>query len=113
MNIKVLGYYHQKNTGDEAYKLAFPTLFPNHNFDFINTARNVDFSSTDLIILGGGDVVHASYTKYLYNVNVPKMALSVTVTPGSDLNNLKMFDKVIVRDQMSLDLAGKHHSNVS
>jgi polysaccharide pyruvyl transferase WcaK-like protein len=113
MNIKVLGWYGNTNAGDESYKLAFPVLFPSHKFDFISSAKDVDFSNTDLIILGGGDVVYTSYTTPLYNIDVPKMALSVTITPGSDLEHLSMFNKVIVRDQLSLDLAGKYNSNVS
>lgn len=113
MNIKVLGYYGRRNTGDEAYKLAFPILFPTHNFEFINSAKGLDVSNTDLIVVGGGDVLYKSYLRPLYDVNVPKMALSVTVTTGSDLDHFPMFEKIVVRDEMSLAIAAKHNDNVS
>lgn len=113
MNIKVLGYYGRRNAGDNSYLLAFPILFPTHNFDFISSAKGVDFSSTDLIILGGGDVVYTSYTSPLYNLDIPKMAMSTTITSGSDLAHLGMFEKVIVRDEMSLAIASQHNNNVS
>jgi polysaccharide pyruvyl transferase WcaK-like protein len=112
MNIKVLGYYGQRNVGDNSYLLAFPTLFPSHNFSFINSARGTDFSDTDLIIVGGGDVLHSQYMAPLYDNPIPKMAMSVTVTNDSDLSNFKMFKTIVVRDRMSLDIAGKHHNNV-
>jgi polysaccharide pyruvyl transferase WcaK-like protein len=115
MNITVLGWYSHGNCGDESYKLAFPILFPGHNFNFVDSIKSdFDRSSTDLIILGGGDVVKSAFLDDLYNVkDIPMIALSVTVTEGSDIRNLKIFKKLIVRDNMSFGIAKRYHNNVA
>ncbi len=112
MNVTVLGWYNHGNCGDEAYKLAFPLLLPTHNFTFISDASKFDFSNTDFIVVGGGDIVKQNVIAPLYNIDIPKIAASVTITNDSDLENLKIFRKIIVRDNVSLELAQKYHDNV-
>lgn len=111
MNIAVLGWYGYRNCGDESYKIAFPLLFPGHNMTFVNSFKSYDFSNTDLIIVGGGDVLKPEFTNQVKNIDIRKIALSVTLTADSDLANMGMFDKVIVRDSMSFDIVKKFHSN--
>lgn len=112
MNIKVVGFYDHGNIGDQAFKLAFPILFPSYNFSFCDTLKNQDLADTDLIIIGGGDVVKKDIIKYLYNVDIPAIAASVTITQGSDLDNISLFKKIIVRDELSLNIAQQYHDNV-
>ncbi len=63
MKIRCVGWYDHHNTGDEAYKLAFPKLFPDGEISFAENAEGAD--DVDLIILGGGDVVSSSFTNRL------------------------------------------------
>lgn len=115
MNIKILGWYNHGNTGDEAYKLAFPLLFPppQYQIEFVEKIDDDNKSNTDAIILGGGDVFYPSFTQYLPalsspNVNIKKVAASISLTENSDFPSLKLFDKVVVRDYRSLDWCDKN-----
>lgn len=107
-NIDVLGWFNHGNLGDEAYKLALPILFADTDLNFITHPKNIR-KNTDLVIVGGGDVVKKDFLKNLHELKIPKVAASVTITEGSDLENLYKFDQVIVRDVKSLELAGKIH----
>lgn len=113
MNVAVLGWYDYGNCGDESYKIAFPLLFPNHNITFINSIKKIDLSNIDMIVLGGGDIVKKSFINQLKNINLPKIAVSVTLTNDSDLENLSIFDKILVRDVLSFELGKKHHKNIA
>lgn len=107
MNIKVIGWYGHGNTGDEAFKLAFPLLLPSHHVSFVEGLKDDD--DADAYILGGGDVVYDVYTRYLKKFpNKPKIAASVSLTPNSSLEDLAIFDHVYVRDNMSLAIAKEH-----
>lgn len=113
MNILQVGFFGHSNVGDESYKLAFPLLAPQNKFTFTDSLKNKDLSLFDLIILGGGDVVKTNFTKYLHNIDTPAITASVTITKGSDLENLSLFKKVIVRDELSFNLARQYNDNVS
>jgi polysaccharide pyruvyl transferase WcaK-like protein len=107
MNIKVLGWYNHGNVGDEAFKLCFPLLLPSHRVSCVESIRDDDKS--DAYILGGGDVVYDAYTSYLKKfAGKPRIAASVTVTPHSSFDDMKMFDKVYVRDDLSMEVARQH-----
>lgn len=107
MKVSILGWYNHKNVGDEAFKIAFPLLLPSHRVVCVEELKPTDAS--DAYILGGGDVVYDAYTDFLRQFpDKPKIAASVTVTPNSDLQGLAMFDRVYVRDLMSLDVATPH-----
>jgi polysaccharide pyruvyl transferase WcaK-like protein len=104
-NAKVLGWYDHANVGDEAYKLAFPLLFPDYNFEFVENIS--DDEVPDAIILGGGDVFRLGFTEQIRKLpeSVRKLAVSISLSDTSDLPALELFEKVIVRDYMSLDFA--------
>jgi polysaccharide pyruvyl transferase WcaK-like protein len=108
MNILVLGWYGHNNIGDEAYKLTFPILFPDDNIIFRDKIKQEDLSGIDLIILGGGDVVSPYFINQIKNIPIRKIACSVTVRPGSDFENINVFDKVFVRDIQSFEMASNY-----
>lgn len=90
--LKVLGFYHKQNIGDEAYKLVFPKLFPKYKLEFLDNG--------DADILGGGDVL----TKhYLSQIKKPIHAISVSAS--EDIREYKHLIKyAIVRDYHSLNI---------
>lgn len=108
MHINVIGWYGHGNVGDEAYKLAFPLLFPDHTLDFSEKINQEEPASC--IILGGGDVFYPSFTRQFHNLpaSVRKVALSISLTANSDFESLKLFDRVYVRDYASALLASSH-----
>lgn len=111
MKIQILGWYGHGNTGDEAYKLAFPSLLPDHELIFADVF-NPDKDEPDAIILGGGDIVYPSFTGPLSKKpKIPKSLVSTTLTNASDLQHLKLFKKLHVRDYRSQKL-GQTYADV-
>jgi polysaccharide pyruvyl transferase WcaK-like protein len=108
--IAVLGWYDKGNIGDESYKLSFPTLFPDYDFHFTDDLRRAP--QCDWVIMGGGNVIDASFFDQLENVKVPKLLLSVGVPTREDrrrphmhlLDKFQQFEAICVRDYMSFDL---------
>lgn len=108
MNIQILGWFGHGNTGDEAYKLVFPTLLPEHTLKF-KDYFNPDSDKPDHIVMGGGDIVYPHFTNPLAaSPKIPKTLASVTLTNGSDLQSLKSFKKVYVRDLKSQKLGSQY-----
>jgi len=97
--ISVLGWYNHSNIGDESYKLSFPKLFPNCEFDFAST-------KSDTVILGGGDILNQAYVSQMLRLptNVRKLAMSVSVNSHSPFSLLKKLDGLYVRDVKSIRL---------
>jgi hypothetical protein len=100
--IHVLGWYDTPtsetlkcNIGDEAYKLAFPKLFPNNQFIFCDTLKDLD---PEIVILGGGDVLYPSFiNKIKASKARKKYAFSINVTPDIE----PIFDRVISRNRLN------------
>jgi polysaccharide pyruvyl transferase WcaK-like protein len=108
MNILVTGWFGHGNTGDEAYKSVFPLLLPDHKLVMKDTF-NPDIDKPDAIIVGGGDILYPHFTKPLRDVpEIPKVLASVTMTNGSDLKSLKLFNKIYVRDLRSQQLGSQY-----
>jgi len=94
--VAVLGWYGNGNLGDEAYKTAFPLVFPNADFQFISDVKPKD--SYHNIILGGGDVYNEFYIRKISSVIGKKFAMSVNCTDESLVDvSIAMFDKVFFR----------------
>ena len=102
--VTALGWYDKMNCGDESYKLAFPTIFTNYEWRFVDklTAEIVDQS--DAIVLGGGDIMSNTFLNQFAFINKPKHAISVSCTNSTDVNKLTGFQNIIVRDHNSLDI---------
>jgi polysaccharide pyruvyl transferase WcaK-like protein len=58
---QVVGFYGQGNCGDDAFKVAFRTLYPNQDFDFFVPHGSLSPMPGARVILGGGDVIKSYY----------------------------------------------------
>jgi len=97
--IHVLGWYDHDNIGDEAYKIAFPKLFKNHDFTFGEKIQG----KPDTIILGGGDVLSPKFTKQLdAHPQAKKYAFSINLRATDITPQLSQFDKIISRNFVDL-----------
>ncbi len=104
LHLAVLGWYGHHNVGDEAYKIAFNKVFPEHFFHFANKLAG---SSLANIVLGGGNVV-SDYFIQQVPAKSSKHAISVGITSDSPVASLSQFNTVIVRDVRSLALLASH-----
>ncbi len=97
--ICILGWYNHSNIGDEAYKLAFPKLFPQYNFQFSQEVLERD---PEVIILGGGDVISPEFLKNINkSPNARKYAMSINLRPENE-HQLSPFLKVIARNKTNI-----------
>jgi polysaccharide pyruvyl transferase WcaK-like protein len=103
---QVLGWYNHRNVGDEAYKLAFPLVFPNSSFNFLDKLS----IPTDLCLLGGGDVLGGQFLKDIKNAN-KRIALSVSIPEDITEDTPNLFSTIIVRDSKSFSIL-KSHINI-
>ena len=100
--VVVLGWYGHANIGDEAYKLAYPAIFPDVSFTFQDNLDNIE--RPDAVILGGGDVINESFFIQIKKFtkkfpDVPIYAMSVNVNPKVDCSIFKkMFVRSLVTD---------------
>lgn len=74
MKITIFGFYDNKNIGDEAYKLAFPLMLPNHELNFVNNIT----TEPECLIVGGGDILNPSFMNKIKHIK-NKFAMSVNV----------------------------------
>lgn len=90
----VLGYYNHDNVGDEAYKLAFPKIFPGHNFTFADVVPN----NCKRVFLGGGDVIQQYFLSQLEKLTIPKYAMSVNIKPQNISKYNEIFSQMLIRN---------------
>lgn len=93
--INVIGWFGKNNIGDESYKIAYRSLWPNENFVFSDQPVKSDYC-----ILGGGDVISPTFTK-----NNLDSVLSVSFPVHADAESFKNCKRIWVRDELSLDNA--------
>ena len=94
MNITALGWYDHGNIGDEAYKIAFPKIFPSHKFTFTDVLQN----DCECVFLGGGDVLQKYFLEQLKKTKIPKYAMSVNIG-CQDVNlYIHLFKQCFVRN---------------
>jgi polysaccharide pyruvyl transferase WcaK-like protein len=108
-NAICLGWYGHDNCGDEAYKLAFPKLFPQHDLTFTDNLKATDPQGVHAVILGGGNVLEPTFVKGLADLkkkDIALYAMSVNITSEEQAERSKIFDKLIVRDTVSLYFGG-------
>ena len=94
MNTTVLGWYDHGNIGDEAYKIAFPMIFPDHKFTFTDVIPN----GCERVFLGGGDVLQRYFLDQLKKCNVPKYAMSVNVKCSNIPQYVDIFKQLFIRN---------------
>lgn len=121
-NIYVIGYFGHGNLGDEQYKITFNFIFNtflpkndlnNYNINYLDcdTIKKHEFNDTDIIILGGGDILNDYFLDkvILKFRNKPNKIIAVSVgIPYIDIiintNKLNIIDYIFVRTKQDLDL---------
>lgn len=104
--VNVIGWFNHSNIGDEAYKLAFPKLFPDASFNFSESTSG----ACDSCILGGGDVLYPHLVDALLKSKAQKrFIISVSVNPAiAPFEKLKEVDQILVRDRQSVEILKSH-----
>jgi polysaccharide pyruvyl transferase WcaK-like protein len=74
MKINIVGWYNEKNAGDEAFRTVFEEHLAGHDLSF---AKSIDPAS-DISILGGGGVMQNGYLRGA-NPTHPMLALGVDI----------------------------------
>ena len=119
-NIYVIGYFGHSNTGDQQYILTFDYFFKtflpnpvNFNINYLDCdhIKTQTFLDSDIIILGGGDVLNNYFLDQLISkfINKPNKILAVSVgLPYTDIiintNKLNIIDYIFVRSQQDISL---------
>jgi hypothetical protein len=116
--IYVIGYYNHHNLGDEQYRITFTTMFERYLADFqfytlhflhCDDLDKHTFTSKDVIILGGGDVLNDTFLDAIsrkfrgktnkvlaVSVGIPYMHIVV------DTKKLAIIDFVFLRTQQEM-----------
>jgi len=109
--IYIIGYYDHKNLGDEQYKITFTEILC-YYFNYVNKPIFIDcdkleqyaFRHTDLILLGGGDILNRYFLDKVKKVfeyrSNPIIAVSVGIPYTNlllDSNYLDFIDVLFVR----------------
>lgn len=94
----MVGWVNHQNIGDEAYKICFPKLFPDHSFHFSEKLPKTNNPA----ILGGGNVCASPFLDQIEKAK-KKFAISVGCIASDPIIRMKMFDKIFVRDEDSLN----------
>lgn len=58
-NVLVYGWYNQGNIGDELFKEAFSTLFPDYNLVFTSRIKPALLEDASAVFIGGGSFLYA------------------------------------------------------
>lgn len=61
MTIYFVGWYGQRNSGDEAFKLVHKALFPDENIVWVTDLPIPDLNAGDVVVLGSGGVMREAY----------------------------------------------------
>lgn len=125
-DIYVVGYFGHENIGDEQYKITYEYVLKNflpnfnvYNLQFIDCDHISDttFLDSDIILLGGGDVLNDYFLDeiILKFTNKPNKILAVSVgIPYTDIlvntNKLHIIDYIFVRTQQDVQMLQKHVS---
>jgi len=118
----VIGYFGHNNFGDEQYKVSFKKLFKIEEIEFIDCDKldRYKFDETDIIVLGGGDVINNyfldklsdkfNYKKnniYAISVGIPFLDIIIK-TP----KKLMIFNKIFVRTQQDITLLKQYYKDI-
>jgi polysaccharide pyruvyl transferase WcaK-like protein len=122
-NIFVIGYYNHNNIGDCQYKLTFNYIIKKYldnfkiNFIDCDTLQCKEFLETDVILVGGGDVLNDYFVDKIIEKFKAKpnkiIAVSVGIPYTSILNSNKLdiFDYIFIRTRQDLQLLGCHFNS--
>jgi polysaccharide pyruvyl transferase WcaK-like protein len=124
IRIIIVGYYNHDNLGDEQYKETFEYMLDKYlplkryyeiKFIDCDTLHNEFFEDTDIIFLGGGDVLNFYFIDKIYEIfhNKPNKIIAVSVgLPYADIlintNKLNIIDYIFIRTQKDIKLFSKY-----
>jgi hypothetical protein len=124
LSLKIIGYYNHFNAGDEQYKtsidLLFSTYLPKeykYTIDFYDCDKinDVEFSDSDIIIVGGGDVLNMYFIDKVYSKFNGKNNLIIALSVGIPYINmlvenqkLNIIDYIFLRTRMDLEMFYKY-----
>ena len=103
MKILTLGFFGQDNIGDEQYKTTFPTLFPQHDFKFVNTLKKEDVDECEAVVLGGGNVIRKGFLHQLAKYRHKKIFAFSAGIEEPPTQDISFFKHAYVRDKLTLE----------
>ena len=122
--IIIVGYYNHYNLGDEQYKDTFEYMLDkylpqkkNYIIQFVDCdlLSTLIIVPTDIIIVGGGDILNYYFIDKLYDVfcNKPNKIIAVSVgLPYSDIlmhtDKLNIIDYIFIRTKRDIGLFSKY-----
>ena len=125
IDIIIIGYYNHYNLGDDQYMLSFINLFKfikYNSIKFVDCDKifNTEIKDTDIIILGGGDVLN---NYFINNINIkfenkPNKLFAVSVGLPytyilTNTGKLNIFDHIFIRSKQDISLFNKYYKNIS
>lgn len=122
LNLKVIGYYNHFNVGDEQYKDSFTKVFKEYlnceySLDFVDCDKifNYNFNKTDIIILGGGDVLNNYFLDKINKKFKDSENLILAVSVGLPYietliktDKLDIIDYIFLRTTVDIELFKKY-----
>ena len=122
VKIYVIGYYDHANLGDESYKLTFEYFFKtylenlNYTLNFIDCDKisHYTFEDSDIIILGGGDVLNNYFLDKLIKKFNGKVNKIIAVSVGLPYTNilqtkkLEILDYIFIRSEQDVELFNEY-----
>ena len=117
LSLKVIGYYEHDNFGDDQYKLSFVELldtylYEHYRIEFLDCDKinNNNFSDTDIIIIGGGDVLNEYFLTRIKRCFLGKPNLIIALSVGLPYTNilvetdlLEIIDYIFIRTLVDLN----------
>lgn len=102
MLINVIGWYNEKNAGDEAFRMVFDQLF--HDHEVIYSKSSV--KEADRIVFGGGGVMCKSYLENVDGKSLYALGVDVHLN-GPEYVRLRSmnFKSIIIRSKEYADIA--------
>lgn len=98
--ILVWGWFGNSNIGDELFKDAFRTLFPDLLFKFVSEWHIADLEEAQLIILGGGSFLDQEMTIMPTALHLLKHKPLMYIGVGAETNISLMHQDLIRRAQL-------------
>lgn len=103
MNIFTLGWYGHQNLGDESYKDTFRALFPQHNFTFLDHIKKDAIENSEIIFLGGGNVLRTAYIKELQKIKNKKIYGFSVGMEENVIFDPSLFQHIYARDEKTVN----------
>jgi hypothetical protein len=122
-SIYVIGYFGHNNLGDCQYELTFDYIIKkyleNYSVNFIECDKlsNTKFKDTDIILVGGGDILNDYFIDKIIDTFKAKpnkiIAVSVGIPYTSILNTNKLciLDYIFIRTKQDLPILKSHFNS--